>query len=179
MKTEIGSILILLCLTVGITSSAQDSTPSTAGAAAPAQIQDGSSADSSESAATREELEAKLKETLENVTFTGRWSSIRDGELGPGRDEKYSIVDASKIGTETWVIRARIQYGDRDFVAPVPVKVKWAGDTPVITVDDLAMPGSTNKYSARVLIYGQAYAGRWSGGEHGGLLNGVIKKNEP
>ncbi len=127
----------------------------------------------------QEELEAKFKETLNNVTFVGRWSSIRNGELGSARDEKYSIESVSKVGGDIWMIRARIQYGDRDFVAPLPVKVKWAGDTPVITVDDLAMPGSTNAYSARVLVYDNAYAGRWSGGGHGGLLNGVIKRNSP
>lgn len=128
---------------------------------------------------SQEELETKFKETLNNVTFVGRWSSIRNGELGSARDEKYSIESVSKVGGEVWMIRARIQYGERDFVAPLPVKVKWAGDTPVITVDDLAMPGGTNAYSARVLVYDNAYAGRWSGGGRGGLLNGVIKKNSP
>lgn len=127
---------------------------------------------------TPEELEAKFRDTLHNVTFKGRWSSIRDGQLGPGRDEEYSIVEVSKLGGETWIIRARIKYGDREFVAPLPVQVKWAGDTAVITVDALAMPGSTNAYSARVLIYDEAYAGRWSGSGYGGLLNGVITKNE-
>jgi hypothetical protein len=36
------------------------------------------------------------------------------------------------------LIRTRIQYGERDFVAPLPVQVKWAGDTAVIVVDNLA-----------------------------------------
>jgi hypothetical protein len=127
---------------------------------------------------TPEELEKKFTAALANVTFQGRWSSIRDGQLGPEREEKYSIISASKISSETWIIQSRIQYGDRNFVAPIPVKVKWAGDTPVITVDDLAMPGGTNKYSARVLVYDGAYAGWWSGGTRGGLLNGLIVKND-
>ncbi len=54
------------------------------------------------------------------------------------------------------------------------MQVKWAGDTPVITLDNVGMPGGGNSYSARVLIYDKTYAGTWSGGDHVGLLNGVI-----
>jgi len=53
------------------------------------------------------------------------------------------------------------------------VHVKWAGDTPVIVLDKVGIPGAAS-YSARVLIYEKTYAGTWSGGDHGGLLNGVI-----
>jgi len=72
-----------------------------------------------------------------------------------------------------WLITARIQYGKNDFVAPVPVVVKWAGDTPVIVLDKVGVAGS-GEFSARVLVYDKTYAGTWSGGDHGGLLNGVI-----
>lgn len=54
------------------------------------------------------------------------------------------------------------------------MQVKWAGDTPVITLDDVGMPGDKSAYSARVLVYDKTYAGTWSGGGHAGLLNGVI-----
>jgi hypothetical protein len=97
--------------------------------------------------------------------------------MGPEKEDKYTIVGATKIGGDSWIINARIQYGSRDFVAPIPVKVKWAGDTPVIVVDKIPMPGG-GVYSARVLFYEHTYAGTWSGGDHGGLLNGVIT-NEP
>ena len=45
--------------------------------------------------------------------------------------------------------------------------------TPVIVVDKVPVPGG-GTYSARVLIYEKTYAGTWTGGDHGGLLNGVI-----
>lgn len=124
----------------------------------------------------REALEAKFKATLEKATFMGRWCSIQDGEMGPEQQDKYTIIGATKVGGDMWLIHTRIQYGERDFVAPLPVQVQWAGDTPVIVVDNLAMPGGTRQYSARVLIYGNTYAGAWSGGEHAGLLNGVIRR---
>jgi hypothetical protein len=51
--------------------------------------------------------------------------------------------------------------------------VAFAGDTPVIIVDNVGVPGG-GTYSARVMIYEKTYAGTWNGGDHGGLLNGVI-----
>jgi hypothetical protein len=127
---------------------------------------------------TQEELEAKFKATLTKATMSGRWCGIKDGKLTPEKEDKYTIVSVSKLGGEAWIINARIQYGNRDFVAPIPVFVKWAGDTPVITLDNIGMPGGENKYSARVLIYDKTYAGTWSGGDHKGLLNGVITNEQ-
>jgi len=127
---------------------------------------------------TQEELEAKFKATLTKATLSGRWCGIKDGKLTPEKEDKYTIVSVAKIGGEAWLISSRIQYGNKDFVAPIPVFVKWAGDTPVITLDNVAMPGGKNSYSARVLIYEKTYAGTWSGGDHAGLLNGVISNEK-
>ena len=121
----------------------------------------------------QEELEAKFKATLTKATMSGRWCGIKDGKLTPEKEDKYTIVSVNKLGGEAWIIHARIQYGNKDLVAPIPVFVKWAGDTPVITLDNIGMPGG-NSYSARVLIYDKTYAGTWSGGDHAGLMNGVI-----
>ena len=51
--------------------------------------------------------------------------------------------------------------------------IKWAGDTPIVTVDDLALPGF-GAVSARVMFYDDHYAGYWKHGDHGGHLFGVI-----
>jgi len=120
-----------------------------------------------------EELEAKFKATLTQATLAGRWCSIKDGQLGPEKEDKYTILGVTKLGGDVWLINARIQYGKQDIVAPIPVQVKWAGDTPVIVLDKVPVPGG-GTYSARVLIYEKTYAGTWTGGDHGGLLNGVI-----
>jgi hypothetical protein len=98
---------------------------------------------------------------------------IKDGALGPEKKDKYTIINVAKMGGDTWIINTRIQYNKKDIVAPIPVQVRWAGDTPVIIVDKIPVPGG-GVYSARVLIYEHSYAGTWSGGEHGGLLNGII-----
>jgi hypothetical protein len=123
----------------------------------------------------RATLEARFKETLAGCTFNGRWCLIKDGKLGQERSEKYTIEGATKSGGDVWLIYARIQYGDKDVKVPVPVQVKWAGDTPVITLDKVAIPG-LGAYSARVLVYEGTYAGTWSADDHGGMLHGVIEK---
>jgi hypothetical protein len=126
---------------------------------------------------TPEELEAKFKTTLTKATLAGRWCSIKDGQLGLEKEDKYTIIGVNKVGGDVWMINARIQYGKKDITAPIPVQVKWAGDTPVIIVDDVGVPGS-GTYSARVMIYDNTYAGTWTGGDHGGLMNGVITQQK-
>lgn len=125
--------------------------------------------------ATQAELEAAFKATLTKVVFNGRWCMVKDGELGPEKEDKYTILDVTKLGGDSWLIRTRIQYGQKDIVAPIAVQVKWAGDTAVIIVDKLSVPGG-GTYSARVLVYESTYAGTWTAGDHGGLLNGIIAK---
>jgi hypothetical protein len=124
------------------------------------------------------ELEEKFKTTLSHATMSGRWCMLKEGKLSADKEEKYTISGVEKTADGKWSISARIQYGSFDVTVPVPVQVKWAGDTAVIIVDNLGFPG-TAKYSARVMIYGDTYAGTWSGGDHGGLLHGVIVKEKP
>src|SRR2546430_1843750 len=83
------------------------------------------------------------------------------------------IEKVSKLTGETWLIRARFQYGSHDVPIPVPVTIKWAGDTPVITMTDAGVPGM-GSYTARVVLYRDQYAGTWSGQKGGGQLFGKI-----
>lgn len=126
---------------------------------------------------SREELEAKFTAAMNGVTMSGRWALIKDGALGQERSEEYRIVSVAKTEGDNWVINARIKYQQVDIVAPIPIKVQWAGNTPVIVVDALTVPGG-GTYNARVIIDGTTYAGTWSGGDHGGVLAGTIRKAE-
>jgi hypothetical protein len=126
---------------------------------------------------TAEELETKFKNTLTKATMSGRWCLVKDGKLTPEKEDKYTIQSVNKLGGDMWIIHARIQYNKKDIVAPIPVQVKWAGDTPVLIVDNIPVPGG-GTYSARVLFYEKTYAGTWSGGEHVGLMNGVITNDK-
>lgn len=129
-----------------------------------------------------EELEAKFKEAMTAVTLSGRWTPLKDGALGAEKEDKYTIVSVEKTGGSSWVINARLHYKQLNVVVPVPVQVKWAGDTAVIIVDHMVLPGpgyGGAAYSARLLIHENTYAGTWSGGDHGGLMSGIITKDKP
>ena len=179
--------IFTLLLTTSIAASvlAQDAEkPTTPPAAATEKKEEPPASDTAKPAASdpkvaeMEALEAKFKTTLTNATMSGRWCLIKDGQLTPEQADKYTIVGVNKLFGERWLIRARIQYGGKDITAPVPVRVKWAGDTPVITVDNVGIPGSST-YSARVVIYDDSYAGTWSGPNLRGLLSGMITREKP
>ena len=123
------------------------------------------------------QLEQQFKETLTKSIFSGKWCLVTDGELGEEHAEKYTVQSANKIGSDLWLIYARVQYGKKDILVPVPVSVKWAGDTPVISITKLGIPG-LGTYTARVVVYDSLYAGTWSGSDHGGQLHGVILKQK-
>lgn len=120
------------------------------------------------------DAETRFQAMLTNASLTGRWAPLRDGALGEERGgDSYQIVGATKVAGETWIVRAKLRYRERDFVLPIPVQVKFAGDTAILMVEKLAIPdGGT--YSARVMFCEQTYSGMWTGGRGGGLLYGVI-----
>ena len=90
------------------------------------------------------------------------------------KEEKYKLKTVKKLpGGNRWLFE--YQYGDKGTVIPLPREVKWAGDTPVITLTELTIPGM-GTFTARVLVYGDRYAGTWQHGKVGGHLFGRIEK---
>src|SRR5262249_28525045 len=127
----------------------------------------------------RAALEKQFAEKMSNAKMVGSWSLW--GKEDKPMSDKYTLGKVTHIEGDNWTFEARIQYGKIDTSYPVPVQVKWAGDTPVITVDKLTIP-LLGKFSARVVIDGDHYAATWDGGDHGGYMWGkVIKgaKEEP
>lgn len=89
--------------------------------------------------------------------------------------EEYHIISAEKTEKgDYWLITARIKYGKNDITIPMPLEVKWAGKTPVITLDEVTIPG-LGTFDAKVVIDGKRYAGTWQHGDKGGLLFGAIE----
>ncbi len=110
---------------------------------------------------------------LSGATLAGHFSV--DGRSGSPSEDRYKIAKVTKLDGETWRFDAQIIYGKHDVTLPLPLTVKWAGDTPVITLTDLAIPG-LGTYTARVLFYRGQYAGTWSASDHGGEMWGRIEK---
>ena len=118
----------------------------------------------------RAALEKQFEKTLTGATLAGHFTR---GDAPGLSEEKYTIEKVSKVGGDTWLFSARVQYGSRDLTVPMPLTVKWAGDTPVITLTDFTIPG-LGTYTARVMIYRGQYAGTWQGKNRGGHLYGRI-----
>jgi hypothetical protein len=122
---------------------------------------------------SQDELERKFVEDLTGATLVGHFS-VDGRDAAPG-EERYKISKVTKVEGETWLFEAQIVYGKHDVTLPLPLTVKWAGDTPVITLTDMLVPG-LGTYTARVLIYRGQYAGTWSGADHGGEMWGRLEK---
>ena len=122
--------------------------------------------------------EQRFQEMLSGVTLTGHFTITGGEDPSNLRKEKYTITKVTKLGNDYWLFFARIQYGGRDVTVPLRLEVKWADDTPIITLTDLELP-NLGTFTARVIIYRGQYAGTWSSDKHGGHTFGIITKNTP
>ena len=132
-------------------------------------------------AADGEESEAESKRfkafeaLLTNAKLVGQFTVLGRGD-GTGRKEEYTIESVKKVPNgDFWLFKARVKYGGTDMTLPMPLEVKWAGDTPVITLTETTLPG-LGTFSARVVIHGGQYAGIWKHGEFGGQMFGEVKR---
>jgi hypothetical protein len=145
-----------------------------------AQEQKSSESADKQKAPSQEELEAKFKTMLTKAFLSGRWSPVENGVLGAEKKEdKYEIVSASKVNGDQWVVKAKMKYGQNEVVIPIPVTVKWSGETPMLIVNNLSM-GRDRSYSARVLFFDGTYSGSWnSSAGYGGVLYGTVEHDSP
>ena len=141
----------------------------TEAAKAASEVEDGEEIDQAQLFA---DFEAMLKESAMIGTFT------IDGDKEKRRiEERYDISKVVKQPNgDYWNFHSRIRYGKWDVTLPIPVEVKWAGTTPVITVDNLTIPGLGSAFDSRIVIADGKYAGTWRHGKVGGLMFGQIKK---
>ena len=164
--SKLPAFAALLSIGISLPSVAQDSN-----AAPTADAKAAKSATADES-----ELEKKFERSMRNVALVGYFTASDQPE-GKLSQERYVIDKVVKDEGENWIFHARIQYGKHDVPVRLKIPVRWAGDTPVISVTKLAVP-LLGTFNARVLIYDGQYAGTWEGAGHGGQLFGRIEKNK-
>ncbi len=130
--------------------------------------------DSTPSAEQTAELYAKFKKLLTGAKLRGQFTV--DGQpLSNLQEEAYDIEKVDKLPDgDLWALTTKIKYAEHDLTIPIAVEVKWAGSTPVITLDDLTIPG-LGTFSARVLLHKDKYAGTWQHDQAGGHLFGRIE----
>ena len=96
------------------------------------------------------------------------------------RPDSYKISSVTKLAGGIWTVNAEIPRKDGSVTIPVPLRVEWAGDTPVMQLTDATLPG-LGTFTARILFYRDKqgkghYAGFWWGGDHGGEMFGVVER---
>ncbi|MCA9101434.1 MAG: hypothetical protein R3C10_07785 [Pirellulales bacterium] len=121
-------------------------------------------------------LEQRFDEMLSGATLVGVFTDSSRPNAAPSED-RYTISDVSKLREDYWVFETRIQYGEQDQTIRLPLEVKWAGDTPVVTLTNVLVPGF-GQFTARVLFYDGRYAGTWQGTNHGGVMYGRIEREK-
>ena len=115
--------------------------------------------------------------SLKLAKFNGRFTVDGKDEASP-KSEEYTIAKCEKLpADDMYRLTARIKYGTTDQEVPMDIKILWSGETPVITLDSLWIPGM-GTFSARVLIHMGRYAGTWQHDEKGGHMFGQILKQE-
>lgn len=122
---------------------------------------------------------AAFEKLLTQAKLVGRFTVLGQSG-GAGKKEEYTISSVKKMPQgDFWLFKARLKYGGTDMTLPLPLplEVKWAGETPVITLTETTIPG-LGTFSARVVIHGGQYAGIWKHGKHGGQMFGKIQKIE-
>lgn len=135
-------------------------------------------------AGRQKELEVEFQKMLSGSVLKGMFQMVKGDEglagkapLADARPEEYTIGKVSKASGDYWIITAKIKYEEREANIPITVRVVWAEDTPIITLDKVAIPG-LGTYSARVMVYRNFYAGTWFGDCYGGILSGQITRPE-
>jgi hypothetical protein len=135
----------------------------------------GCSRESPPGADAQAERDRAFEEMMTNVSLVGESTSFdREGIAGK---EEYVIEKVSRIAGDRWLFQTTMKLGSGEVTVQIPITILWAGETPVITLTDLSIPGM-GSYSARVLLFRDHYAGTWMGAEGGGHVFGDIVRRD-
>ena len=126
-----------------------------------------------QAAETLNPAEKRFKESMTNVTLSGFFTEDGIAEMS---EDRYVIEGATKGKDDQWKFDARVEYNKKEIKFGLPVEVKWAGDTPVVTIHNFPIPG-VGTFQARILFFNSSYAGTWVGKKRGGKLFGNVIKN--
>lgn len=157
----------------------QNPSKSKAETAANAGATTGQSESQTDAASTEDkqrQREMKFAEYMSGASLKGKFTIQGMADKMP--EETYTISKCEKLPEgNLYRFTARIQYGDTDTELPMDIPVEWAGDTPVISLTNMWIPG-LGTFSARVLIYKDTYAGTWMHDDVGGQMFGVIVREK-
>lgn len=117
----------------------------------------------------------RFSKLLTGSKLVGHFTVLGKEDAAPEKEE-YHIESVTKTKKgDYWLFKVRVKYGTMDVTLPMVLQVKWADDTPVITLTDTTIP-LLGTFSARVVIYNNKYAGTWTHDKVGGHLYGTVQK---
>ena len=131
-----------------------------------------------EGSAEQDAREKAFSERMEKSVLVGSFTIDGQDLSKPPLAERYEIKSVSKAVDNLWIFTARVKYMKFDATLPITVPVEWAGDTPVVSLTDAALPGIGGGFSCRVIFDGDRYAGTWQHNEVGGHMFGSIEKQK-
>ncbi|MBI1313742.1 hypothetical protein GC176_20820 [bacterium] len=176
MKTSVFLLLagwlLLECSTTGF---AQQPAPGTADQTLQPEKVDAAN----DAAPNREELRKALAEALTGATLVGNFTIDDDTSDKPLKPDRYTLAQVTPVKDDYF----QFVYVHQGIPIPLTLKVLWAGDTPVLTLEEFTIAGM-GTFSARLMfrLKTDRYAGTWQHGKTGGLMFGRIeraKKPEP
>lgn len=92
-------------------------------------------------------------------------------------EKRFKVIEGVTKGKDDqWKFDARMEYNKKEIKFALPAEVKWAGDTPVVTINNFPIPGA-GTFQARILFFNGSYAGTWVGKKRGGKMFGNVVKN--
>jgi hypothetical protein len=120
-------------------------------------------------------LQREFTERMREVSLVGSFTVAGREDRLP-RAERYDIYSVEKIGDDLWRFNASMTCcGLNGAVVPIPVPMRWVGDTPVIMMTDTSLPG-IGTFTVRLFFYGDRYSGTWQHGQFAGNMSGRIEK---
>jgi hypothetical protein len=126
--------------------------------------------------AKQAQRETKFAETLSGAVLVGTFSidGVKSEKLP--FSERYELKSVKKAKDGLWTFTAHVTYVKLDVTLPVTVPVVWAGDTPMVSLNNATLPGLGSQLSAKVIFDGGRYAGTWQHGKFGGHMWGKIER---
>ncbi|WP_417377313.1 hypothetical protein [Gimesia maris] len=126
-------------------------------------------------------MATRFSATLKNATLKGSWAPVQEGRLGNERnDDGYRIARVEHKEGDEWSVVSIFKINDQQLEFPIPAKVRFAGDTAVLILDNIRAGRGKANWSARVMFHEDVYAGRWwetGNKEHGGTIAGTVTRD--
>jgi hypothetical protein len=137
---------------------------------------DGDEAESADKITPAEmaQLEKQFAQTMSGAMLNGLATVVNSGKIVNQIPDSYRLGKVSKVDDKGhWKFEYYIAGTELLYEMP-PLKVQWAGETPLIIFSGIKIKGKPGTFTAKLLIDGDQYSGTWSDGENGGHLVGLI-----